>query len=152
MRRLICPYCGAEAVCVELKDGKRRWKCTTSGCDAFVGAHARSGAPLGTLANRELRLCRQSLHASFDLLWRKYKFGRTDSYQFLAVVLGVPKKKAHIGAMNLDQCFQAAYEVRIALEKFKSSRREGVAYVLGLVKGEKSGDAVSIDQPDQPDV
>lgn len=136
MRRVICGYCNSEAELVEVEHGWR-WVCL---CGASVGAHSKSRAPLGTLANRELRLCRQALHQSFDLLWRKYKLGRSDAYQFMAAALGVPKKKAHIGAMDIDTCLKAAYEVGVALDKFKSSRREGREYVLGLVKERATDD------------
>lgn len=74
-----CPYCDDSIQLVERsvvsgqsEDAQKVWACTSyPRCDAYVGCHPRTSKPVGTLANRELRLMRREAHNSFDWLWRK---------------------------------------------------------------------------------
>ncbi len=117
----VCPYCDRVA---ELVDGsaiypRRRdlharkfWRCAP--CDAWVGTHANSSkhAPLGRLANAELRQAKQAAHRAFDRLWKAkirrdgcQKFeARQAAYAWLAERLGIDPKDAHIGMFDVDQC------------------------------------------------
>lgn len=111
-RTVICPYCAQQA---ELVTGetlyphrpdlaKRRfWLCLP--CNAYVGVHPNSkDAPLGTLANAELRARRSAAHAAFDPLWRQGKRTRKGAYAWLAHRLGIPVKDCHIGMFDLETC------------------------------------------------
>lgn len=105
-----CPYCQEQAV---LMDSARIyhghsygliWACL--GCKAWVGTHKSSpnNAPLGRLANEELRKWKIQAHARFDLLWKNHELSRKDAYQKLSEVLGIPVKQAHIGYCDIEQC------------------------------------------------
>jgi hypothetical protein len=108
-----CPYCSAFA---ELVSGdviyphrrdlahKKYWLCNP--CDAYVGVHEGSPkfAPLGRLANRELRDWKQRAHAVFDPLWKRGTYKRTEAYAVLQQKMGLTKEQAHIGKMDVDQC------------------------------------------------
>jgi hypothetical protein len=108
-----CPYCQANA---ELVSGsviyphrpdlasKMFWLCNP--CDAYVGVHEGSPkfAPLGRLANQELRGWKKRAHAAFDPLWKGGTYRRTEAYALLREKLGITKDQAHIGKMDVDQC------------------------------------------------
>lgn len=102
-----CPYCGSLA---ELKDayaiyGRQGYGmlfvCPKDGCDAYVGVHAGTSKPKGSLANAELRRLRSEVHAVFDPLWRSNDdVERSEVYEAAAIVLG--HQEFHIGEMRDD--------------------------------------------------
>lgn len=133
----ICPYCGKFSVRStgaelyahrpELAD-KQFYRCVP--CEAWVGVHAMTGAPLGTLANSKLRKARSAAHAVFDPVWnfpaqhawlvgckgtskKKKSLGyyivkyRTQAYEQLAKLMDLPVEMCHIAMFNEDQCQQA---------------------------------------------
>lgn len=122
----ICSYCGQSAELVHSSeiygggngDGRSRglyWLCRKDG--AYVGCHegGRGDVPLGSLANKELRIARQSVHAVFDPLWRakmrrdqcpKHE-ARGAAYNWLAEQMGIEIGFCHIAMFDLQQCRQA---------------------------------------------
>lgn len=81
------------------------WHCAP--CDAFVGTHKNSPnhAPLGILANKNLRAMKKRAHAAFDPLWMTKKYmSRSESYKWLAGQLGLTKDECHIGMFNEETC------------------------------------------------
>ena len=110
---VICPYCGSLALLVNGDviyphrpdlSKKKVWLC--SPCDAYVGTHENSPkhAPLGRLANAELRSARLEAHAAFDPIWRDGEMTRSEAYQWAADVLGLPKERTHIGMFDVPEC------------------------------------------------
>ncbi|MDY6884041.1 MAG: zinc-finger-containing protein [Pseudomonadota bacterium] len=112
-RIVLCHYCKAPA---KLTNGKsiyphRRdlhklkfWQCQP--CDAYVGCH-RNGdgtAPLGRLANAELRKAKSAAHRAFDPMWRDGKVKRTEAYRWLAEQLEIDVKQCHIGMFDVEMC------------------------------------------------
>jgi hypothetical protein len=111
---MICQYCNKEAKFVDSKAIYRKsygmiYLCKP--CDAYVGAHEKSGEPLGTLANKELRTLRKIAHSAFDPLWKrkmakgtsKFK-ARNAGYAWLAEKMGIPLEDCHIAMLNEEQC------------------------------------------------
>ena len=110
-----CPYCGKDAELttgytvyphrLDLADLKV-WACLP--CDAWVGTHKDSPkhAPLGRLANAELRKAKMAAHAAFDPLWKSGRMSRSKAYSLLAESMGLPKKDTHIGMFDVEQCKQ----------------------------------------------
>lgn len=117
---VVCPYCGQDAelvtgdkVYADWPDLADRWFWRCVPCDAWVGTHSNSArrAPLGTLANRDLRALRRLVHAFFDPLWRDEVNAifetRTGAYEWLAAVLGIPLAECHIGMFSEELCHRA---------------------------------------------
>lgn len=121
MASLDCPYCGARP---ELVTGstiyphrpdltaKQFWRCPGA-CGAWVGCHPGTTAPLGRLANAELRAAKRAAHDAFDPLWQpsgrsgsknKRKNARGAAYAALGEALGIPAAEVHIGMMSVEQC------------------------------------------------
>lgn len=111
--KVVCPYCGVPADLVTGTDlyphrpdleSLKFWRCTP--CDAHVGCHKNSKkhAPLGRLANAELRLEKMRAHAAFDPLWKLGSMARKEAYKWLAEQLGVPFSKCHVGMFDVHQC------------------------------------------------
>jgi hypothetical protein len=108
-----CPYCGNAA---ELKTGYhvyphrpdlahlKIWACDP--CDAWVGTHKNSPthAPLGRLANAELRRAKMAAHAAFDPLWKSGQMSRSKAYTLLSQKMGLTKEQTHIGMFDVEQC------------------------------------------------
>lgn len=107
----ICPYCEAPAVLVDSVEVYSRsygliWLCRD--CQAWVGIHKNSplSAPLGRLANAELRKLKIQAHAAFDPLWKSGAMTRPEAYKHLAKLMRIKVKKTHIGFFDADQCRQ----------------------------------------------
>jgi hypothetical protein len=75
-------------------------------CDAWVGTHKNSPthAPLGRLANAELRAAKRAAHAAFDPLWKGGQMSRSKAYALLAQKMGIDPKDSHIGMFDVEQC------------------------------------------------
>lgn len=106
----ICPYCGKKAKCQDSSVIYGRsygpaWICPDfPRCDAYVGCHPGTKAPLGRLANKELREAKKNAHSAFDPLWRSKKMTRSEAYKWLAEALGIEQAKCHIGMFDVEQC------------------------------------------------
>lgn len=108
---VICPYCKREAElttgeyiypsCKSLKDIKI-YVCWD--CDARVGCHKKTGEPLGTPANEELREWRKMAHATFDPIWIKGKLTRKEAYAKLSNEMNIHKDDCHIGHFDINMC------------------------------------------------
>lgn len=111
-----CSYCGGEA---ELVDGtvvyphrhdlagRKFWRCEP--CGAYVGTHKDSPvhAPLGRLANAELRALKRQVHAAFDPIWRNGIKSRSGAYAWLADGLSIAGAACHIGMFSEQRCREA---------------------------------------------
>ena len=105
-----CPFCGGKAEFVENKEvyGKNfgksfmMWLCRK--CDARVGVHENDpDRPLGTMANKDLRIWRIRAHEAIDHLWKSGKIKRRDVYQSLNAYF---KRDIHIGESDIRTCQQ----------------------------------------------
>lgn len=108
-----CDYCQKTAQLITGKDlyphrfelyHLKFWACLP--CLAWVGCHenSKNNAPLGRLANAELRKLKMAAHEMFDPLWRNRGMRRKEAYQFLAKKLGIPFNDCHIGMFNEEMC------------------------------------------------
>lgn len=111
MKTPLCPYCDrpakhvtGAAIYPQRPDlfGKHFYQCAP--CDAHVGCHPNSMAPMGRLANAELRKAKQAAHAAFDPTWKSGKRKRHEAYAWLAAEVGVSPQNCHIGMFDVDQC------------------------------------------------
>jgi hypothetical protein len=108
---MLCDYCGKAAELLGGEQiyphiprllGARYWRCVP--CGAHVGCHAGTAAPLGRMANKELRAARVAAHAAFDPFWQSGVMTRRAAYGWLATRLELPFAKTHIGYFDLDLC------------------------------------------------
>jgi hypothetical protein len=115
-----CPYCGNDAELLTGREiyphrqdlfGLKFWACLP--CIAWVGTHKNSkdNAPLGILANPQLRIAKMKAHAAFDPLWRSGKMSRKQAYSWLSKALDIPKEEAHIGMFNAEMCMRVVKAV-----------------------------------------
>jgi len=109
---VICPYCNNPAKLVDsIKIYKKRsygmiWLCRP--CKAYVGTHKNSKrhAPLGRLANKELRKWKRHTHNLFDKLWNGGQMSRSEAYKWLRKQLNISKEECHIGKFDIETCKQ----------------------------------------------
>ena len=109
-----CPYCGSATKvrpASEIYAGRMNsgaWGNVLSCvnypmCDAYVGMHAGTMTPKGSLANRELRELRKRAHALFDAYAVDGEIvTRKQAYGIAAQWLGL--NPFHIGEMRLGGC------------------------------------------------
>jgi len=108
-----CDYCKNEAKLVSGKEiypsrkdlhSLKFWSCKP--CDAYVGCHksSKNNAPLGILANAELRKAKSDAHAKFDPMWKSGRKTRSSAYAWLANELGIKFSECHIGMFDLAMC------------------------------------------------
>jgi hypothetical protein len=87
------------------------WLCE---CGAYVGSHKKTGRPMGTLANKNLRALRVQAHISFDSVWKQKtktdnvsnRFARSLGYAWLSNELDIPLRKCHIGMFGETLCIK----------------------------------------------
>jgi len=114
-----CPYCGRRAIKVRADkiykvvpkglEDKLFFACIP--CDAYVGTHAGTGQPMGTLAKHPLRVLRSRVHAMIDPLWKPDAYLRRLVYYQLSRDMGLHPSKCHVAMFDEDQCREA---IRIA--------------------------------------
>lgn len=111
-----CPYCGAHAMrrpasvvygeAARVKEGYlyvcSRWPA----CDAYVSAHLKSGRPMGTLANGELRHKRILAHRALEGFRRHNHMEKWEAYRWLQAKLGLGQEQAHIAMFSEYRCGQ----------------------------------------------
>ena len=103
-------------------------------CDSYVRVHPGTKTPMGTMANRELRILRNEAHRAFDQLHKRGLMTREDAYRWLASVLGVPMGQAHIGCLGEYYCRRVIEESEKVLnqQKKRTQRKEtGMGYFSG---------------------
>ena len=110
-RIVICAYCDRPAERVTGKAiyphrpdlfGKHFYRCIP--CKAHVGCHPGSSAPLGRLANAELRKAKSAAHAAFDPIWKSGIMDRSAAYGWLAHALNISPANCHIGMFDVELC------------------------------------------------
>lgn len=108
-----CPCCKAKEVCVVKGDkvygsGYEHldlYQCDT--CLALVGMHTdeeNKKAPKGLLADSETRQMRKRCHDIFDPMWKKEHRTRSEAYNYLSAVMGLPKSMAHFACFDYATC------------------------------------------------
>lgn len=107
-----CPYCGRSAVLRKAsyvyKDkalDEHLYVCTGyPECDAYVGVHAGTMRPKGTLANGDLRHKRIETHRMFDAIWKCGILSRKEAYRWMQDIFCLPSSQAHIGQFSDYRC------------------------------------------------
>lgn len=119
-----CPYCGGTAI---LRDasfvygdhskGGQVYVCSHyPACNSYVGVHAGTRLPKGTLANRELRQKRIQAHRIFDEIWRQGILTKPEAYHWIADKFCLNDRQAHIGQFSNYMCDQLILEAKRVLE------------------------------------
>ena len=122
-QQMRCPYCGspvvfrsADGIYKENSSGAMLYVCSRyPECDSYVRAHPGSDAPMGSLANHELRTLRRTAHYYFDQLYKSGRMSREDAYRWLADKMRTPLSEAHIGHCGEYYCKQVIEESRRVL-------------------------------------
>ena len=120
-KRITCPYCGAHAVLqkgsyVHGDGAKEEYLYVCSNyprCDSYVGVHAGTKMPKGTLANGDLRNKRIKTHKVFDQVWKK------EAYRWMTYVMGIPSEMGHIGSFSDYRCDELTKVCKKLLENNK---------------------------------
>ena len=127
-RTVKCPICGAHATLRPTayvygdadKTAGFLYVCDRyPRCDSYVGAHRKTLAPMGTLADGNLRHKRILAHKSFDRLWRSWLMTKWQAYKWMQAKFGLNSEQAHIAKFSAYMCDQliAACDRIPALEK-----------------------------------
>lgn len=131
-RAPVCPYCGSRSI---LRDSSYVYREQLSErqlyvcarypkCNSYVGVHAHSLRPKGTLANSELRNKRIVAHRIFDEIWKSGIMTRHQAYVWLQGITGLPESKAHIGMFSdyyCDEIIRVGNEVLTRCQKIKEA-------------------------------
>lgn len=119
-----CPYCGRMAVLrdasyVYKENALDKYLYICSGypeCDAYVGVHAGSLRPKGSLANGDLRHKRIETHRLFDAIWKNGIFSRKEAYRWIQDTFSLNSSQAHIGQFSDYRCDCLMNECRKVLQ------------------------------------
>ena len=124
MKSRCCPYCGSPIV-LRNADGIYKYKgqetmlyvCSKyPECDAYVRVYPGTKIPMGSLANKELRLLRIEAHRYFDQLFINGIMSKNEAYEWLAWLLQSPLSQAHIGYLGEYYCRQVIEECKRMLD------------------------------------
>lgn len=111
--RVKCPYCNAQAVLRpshvvygdKAKPGRYLYVCARyPKCDAYVGAHAKSLLPMGTLANGDLRHKRILAHKALDEFRALGRMEKWQAYKWLQAKFSLRSDQAHIAKFSEYMC------------------------------------------------
>jgi ssDNA-binding Zn-finger/Zn-ribbon topoisomerase 1 len=104
MPDLICPSCNIELTQKRAKGGRIFWGCPNwPECNVSVGAHQKTGKPLGTPADTGTKEWRIKAHKEFDRLWKDGGMSRSEAYLWLTRQMKLGRE-AHIAEMDITQC------------------------------------------------
>lgn len=123
---VICPYCNKPAVYCNNSEvygrqcGKSYMCYFCRDCNAYVGTHNNTYAPLGTMANRELRQMRINTHRAIDGYWKSGLCTRDKIYKLLHQIF---EKPVHVGSSDMDMCRQII-----------KATQEKLPYLIGRMK------------------
>ena len=101
-----CPYCGSAAIKKpasfvygeNAKPGAYLYVCTGYPvCDSYVSAHAKSGLPMGSLADKKLRKKRIAAHRALTRFQEIGHMTKGQAYQWLQARLDMSDEQMHIG-------------------------------------------------------
>lgn len=114
-----CRYCGSDVTLVDNKIiyGKsfHSWPyaylCQGKGCGAYVGVHPNTAVPLGTLADKPLRMARKRTKGRFIALMKEKSWPRKRAYAWLASQLHIPVRDCHFGWFEKDMLDKVATAV-----------------------------------------
>lgn len=109
-----CPYCGSKAllrpaslVRCGAQPGEEVYACARyPACDAYVAAHRGSRLPMGSLADKTLRLKRREAHWALNSLWECGYMSKKEAYRWLQLQMGLPESEAHIAHFSEFRCEQ----------------------------------------------
>ncbi len=124
MPKIRCPYCGRSAVLrkasyVYKEKALDEYLYVCAGypeCDAYVGVHAGTMRPKGTLANGDLRHKRIETHRLFDSIWKYGILSRKEAYRWMQDIFCLPSSQAHIGQFSDYRCDRLKDECRRVLQ------------------------------------
>lgn len=141
-----CHLCGGKVELVENKVmyGFNRgwpwiWLCQTPGCRAYVGCHANTHRPLGTLADRRTREARQAAYAALQGYCNRAGMPYADAKGWVASKLRVSEACSGIGWLTIAQC-QRLVEL-CQQQNDEDYRRKGLAQISRLREQFFSGSA-----------
>lgn len=132
-----CPYCGKPVHLIPAKGILPPWSKITQllactdypKCDSYVCVQPGTDKPLGSIADKKLRMLRQSAHSYFDQLYTSGYMTRDDAYVWLADKVFRPRSEAHIGNFSEYHCKLIIEES----QKLLAYRRRHQDNVLGYV-------------------
>ena len=90
-------------------------------CGAYCGVSTDFSNPRSP-AGPVTRKNRVWAHKAFDKLWQSGQMSRTQAYQWLSSVLGIPAHRCHIGMMDSKMALRV---VELSLDKTMKSRDKG---------------------------
>jgi len=110
--QLKCPYCGRHAILREASfvyqdRAIEKYLYVCSGypeCDSYVGVHAGTLNPKGTLADGDLRHKRILAHHMFDKIWKSQIMSKKDAYCWIQDIFSLSRTQAHIGEFSDYRC------------------------------------------------
>lgn len=122
-----CPYCGRHAVLrkadyVYKEHALEGYLYVCSGypaCNSYVGVHAHSMLPKGSLANGDLRHKRIETHRIFDAIWKNGILSRKEAYRWMQDTFCLSSHQAHIGEFSDYRCDCLMNECRKVLQNNK---------------------------------
>lgn len=86
-------------------------------CLAYVGLHADTDLPLGTLADVRTREARtKAKELFFDFARKRFQMDLNLSYEWLSGALGIPKEVTHFGMFNEEQAVRVTSIIEKALK------------------------------------
>ena len=116
-----CPYCGRTVKYVtadQIYDNgdKNQYMLVCTGypeCDAYVRCQTGTRIPLGSLANKELRIKRIEAHRCFDKLFKQHIMEKQRAYEWLKQISY--DGQGHIACMGITGCNNVIREVNKVL-------------------------------------
>lgn len=127
-----CPYCGgsvvfrsADGIYRDNSNGTMLYVCSHyPECDAYVRVRDGTRIPVGTMADRKLRMLRKTAHDYFDQLYQSGLMEKQEAYQWLSHLIDAPLSEAHIGYLGEYYCRLVIDECRKLLKGRRSNKLE----------------------------
>lgn len=112
-RKIVKCHCGAHAMKrpasvvhgTKAKAEEYLYVCSRyPACDSYVGTHKKSLEPMGTLADKKLRIKRIEAHKFFNQLWESGIMQKWQAYKWMEAKFGLNRNQAHIAKFSEYMC------------------------------------------------
>lgn len=123
-----CRYCKGEVVLVPNEQvygkpyGNWPYMYICISCEAYVGLHPHTDLPLGTMADKPLRMARKIHKKFFQQLLETWDKSRGQLYKWLADQMEIDSKQCHWSLFELADCAKAGDICRKQLTTLRNAR------------------------------
>jgi hypothetical protein len=147
----LCHICGCDVELISKKkihpagpENEFVYRCTSTGCDSYVGCRPGSRVAAGSLATPRTRMARREAHGAMAELIKSHRMDKAQAYEWMQHLLNLPYNRRGIAWLRAGECHTLVVEINAQLNNTRAdSAKRGIASLRALFNNKPN-------PPDQP--